>query len=679
MKEDLEIKSEKVCMSNEYISFCRIAGDILPQKIFGLLNYHPLPAENFTINTNKGYFDSRLSQCTGHWSQSECRLDFELQKNGCVTVAWGYVNGVITRKDILVNHGSDDIIIYDYKASISFKGEYEMYSQLHYWCCENQGRWEDILHGEKSIQSKGGRTCIGASPYLCVREKNTGKGIAVHLVPGADWKLSVEGLRIGSESPHAILKAGFNDPGMAYRVKPGESVLLSELVITELPDGKPEAAAPILHEYMLQKTEYQCSKTIPIEYNTWIFEFDRLNEQHLVKQLEAAKEIGCEMFTVDAGWYGQLEGNWIAQIGDWREKLDGAFYGKMKQFADRVRASGLKFGIWIEPERYDRSVPVVQEHPGWFIDEGTEHVYPDLQKKEAYDFVYETLCNTIDRYGANWVKIDFNNVLGRDPYGMAHAGYLGSLYRMVDQLQLQYPEVVIENCASGGMRLDLESFKHYAVFFPTDTANPVDMLRICEGASLRVLPGRLLKWLTLKNAGPIMPVYPEGGPQTTMITPGRAGWPPAETVDLDFAAKICLCGQLAFTGDLGSFDPSTVASVKRYVTFAKEWRDFIYNSVAFPLTEVKSMDERKGFSAMMLTDLHREKALVFAYRLDSGMDEYCVKLPALEKTARYELSCFDDGILGSFTGEELLQKGIALRFLQINTGKILILQRGAQR
>jgi Alpha-galactosidase len=677
MNEGLKIKYVKGCIPNEYISFCSIDSDILPQKIFGLLNYHHLPAENFTINTNKGYFDSRLSICTEHWSEGECLLDFKLQEDECITVDWGFENGIVTRKDTLVNNSRDDIIIYDYKTSISFKGEYEMYSQLHYWCYENQGRWEDILHGVKSIQSKGGRTCIGASPYLCIREKNTGNGIAVHLVPRSDWKLSVEGLRIGSESPHAILEAGFNDPGMSYHVKPGESVLLSELVITELPDGKPEAAAPILHTYMLQKTEYRCPKIIPIEYNTWIFEFDRLDEHHLLKQLEVAKEIGCEVFTIDAGWYGQSEGNWIAQIGDWREKLNGAFYGKMKQFANKVRMSGLKFGIWIEPERYGRNVPVVQEHPEWFIDEGTEHVYPDLQKKEAYDFVYETLCNTIDRYDADWIKLDFNNVLGRDPYGMAHAGYLDSLYRMVDRLQLEYPGIIIENCASGGMRLDLESFKHYDIFFPTDTTNPIDMLRICEGASLRMIPGRLLKWLTLKNVGPIMPVYPKGGLQTTIITPGRAGWPPAETVDLDFAAKISLCGQLAFTGDLGSFDTPTIAMMKRYVAFAKEWRNFIYNSVAFPLTEVKSIDDRKGFSAIMFTDLHREKALIFSYRLDSGMDEYCIKLPALERTAVYELSCFDDGIIGSFTGEELLQKGVALRFIQINSGKILILKRVA--
>jgi len=669
------MKFENTDFLNTHLRFCNIGGDILPQKIFGLLNFHPLPSVNFTMNTNKGYFDSRLCDCSAHRLDGKYLLEYTLQDSILLHIIWGYSNEVIIRTDTVINNSGTDIVLYDYKARICFKGEYEMYSQLDYWCYENQGRWEDILHGEKSIQSQGGRTCIGASPYACLREKNTGNGIVVHLVPKSDWKMSVEGLRIGSESPHITIESGFRDPGLSYPIKSTDCVLLSELILTDLPDGKPEAAAPILHTYLLQHPDYQWNKTIPIEFNTWIFEFDQLNEEHLLQQLKIAKEIGCEVFTIDAGWYGQSEGNWIAQIGDWREKQNGAFYGNMRQFADKVRKAGLKFGLWIEPERYSRNVPIVCEHPEWFIDEGTEHVYPDLQQEAVYHYIYGIICDIVDRYDAEWIKWDFNNVLGRDLYGMAHAGYLDRLYKIMDNLRQKYPQVTFENCASGGMRLELESFKHYDIFFSTDNTNPIDMLRVCEGAALRLIPGRILKWLTLKNLGPVLPIYSDEGLKPTVITPGRGGWPPAETVDLDFAAKISLCGQLSFSGDIGSFNASIIAAMKRYVSFAKDWRNFIYNSVAFPLTEAKSIDDRKGFSAIMLTDLKREKVLIFAYRLDSSVEEYCVKLPSIERTAVYRLECFDKGYKGEFDGEALLRQGLDLRFEQKNSGQILILKK----
>ncbi|MCI8694976.1 MAG: hypothetical protein HFH91_20155, partial [Lachnospiraceae bacterium] len=74
------------------------------------------------------------------------------------------------------------------------------------------------------------------------------------------------------------------------------------------------------------------------------------HEEKLLRYAESARELGCEIFEVDAGWYGR-EPDWSSSVGDWREKLDGAFYGRLAEFADKIRGMGMGFGLWMEPER----------------------------------------------------------------------------------------------------------------------------------------------------------------------------------------------------------------------------------------------------------------------------------------------------------------------------------------
>ena len=129
-------------------------------------------------------------------------------------------------------------------------------------------------------------------------------------------------------------------------------------MIQSLPGGEPAAAAPRLHRWLQKRLFASQRPEMPVVYNTWFDQFEVLDVPRLRQQLQAAKEVGCEVFVIDAGWYGPQAGDWFAQAGDWREKTDGAFRGAMAAFADEVRAAGLGFGLWMEPERFGPDVPI---------------------------------------------------------------------------------------------------------------------------------------------------------------------------------------------------------------------------------------------------------------------------------------------------------------------------------
>jgi hypothetical protein len=124
---------------------------------------------------------------------------------------------------------------------------------------------------------------------------------------------------------------------------PGESAGLPQILIQEMLQGEPEYGAPRLQKYLLQNMFRASKKNAPVVYNTWFDDFEFLNAERLRRQLQTAKKLGCEVFTVDAGWYGAGEGNWFAQAGDWREKRDAAFKGRNVLLEKLEQSDGVIF------------------------------------------------------------------------------------------------------------------------------------------------------------------------------------------------------------------------------------------------------------------------------------------------------------------------------------------------
>ncbi len=170
-------------------------------------------------------------------------------------------------------------------------------------------------------------------------------------------------------------------------------------------------------------------------YNTWFDQFEVLEVPRLRRQLQAAKRLGCEVFVVDAGWYGPEADDWWSQAGDWRERQSAAFGGHMQAFADEVRSAGLGFGLWMEPERFGPGVPIRQEHPEWFFPREATFARIDLTRPDACEYLKREICRLVETYQLAWMKIDFNFELGRDGSGAELSGYYAAWYRLLDEIR----------------------------------------------------------------------------------------------------------------------------------------------------------------------------------------------------------------------------------------------------
>ena len=533
-------------------------------------------------------------------------------------------------------------------------GDYEVYSLLNRWAAENIVQKQPLRSGDIYLHGRPARSTSISSPFCILKDVENRAAAAFHVLPRGNWTIQIHSDVMGSEATAPVVEAGLADNDLFLPLAPGETLELPEVLVEEVPQGDPLLAGAPLHRYMIAKRLPKLHLP-PMLYNCWLYRFTDFTVDQLREQLKAAKEIGCEVFIVDAGWFG-LGPGW-SQVGDWREKEGAPFYGNMAAFADEVRAAGLKFGFWMEPERFIPGVPIRKEHPEWF----PGHSFRiDLTQPAAADYFYEVIAKNVRKFGAEYLKIDFNNTnIGYDESGAELYNYCTVLRKQLIRLRKTFPNLVIENCGSGSLRCDLNTATLYDTAFISDNANPFETLRIRQGFFMRFIPGRILNWLVMRPA-------PERRTPVTkldmVLACSAATWEEAAQFNLDYVMISGLLGIPGFSGDLAGFDHEMRKKIAAYVKFYKENRGFITDSHVFLLTPTDSvMSDYENFIAFQMQGNGSSDSLLFVF--SNGSTRRAVrnfKLHGLDPEKQYEVvKLFDQEAAETVqSGAELMHYGV---------------------
>jgi alpha-galactosidase len=545
------------------------------------------------------------------------RCEWKVGQTGLrLTTAWlgDPATGVVSRRDALCNTSEKPVTVSRCLARFALPSvHYECYTQASSWCRENQGGWQR-LHSGLRLSHISGRTTEGFTPYLGLRSLDGAPGMACHILPCGNWTI-----RVNPNVPYTVVELGLADENLNRVLNPGESLALPEILFQALPGGEAHLAAPALHRYLVDGRLRTAKPQAPVVYNSWFDQHEVLEVPRLRRQLAAAKEAGCEVFVVDAGWYGAGEGGWGEQTGDWREKQSGAFFGRMGEFADEVRAAGLGFGLWMEPEKYGPKAPIRVEHPEWFVANG-DAARLDLTQPAARAWLRGEIGRLVETYRLAWMKVDFNFRLDADASGAELAAYTAAWYGLLDEIRAAYPATFFEGCSSGAMRGDLETLCHFDGHFLSDTSNPTDTLRILQGAWLRLPPGRITIWCVLRSASHVVPGWGtsvDNAPPMILV-PCGAGWWDLERSDLDLALVDGMPTMMGLGGDLAGLTPEQLKRVTEAVAFYKPWRSFIARAEAHLLTPPAPIEQRDGWVGVQLRSPGADASLVFVYRLGNA-------------------------------------------------------------
>jgi alpha-galactosidase len=251
-------------------------------------------------------------------------------------------------------------------------------------------------------------------------------------------------------------------------------------------------------------------KPLPvIGYSSWYSVFNAFNEKSLRALADVAADLEQEVFEVDSGWFagtrmGPTNGEWQWGVGNW-EKVDPIrFPNGMRPLVDYVHSKGMKFGLWIEPERANRESLLGKAHAEWLIwppgprnlKNDREWALVDFGLKEAQDWWIEFLCRYIREYSIRYLRWDLNftpadtwaahDKAGRR--GITQIRHVEGLHRVMREVLRRNPGTLIENCAGGGGRVDLQSMEHAHAFWLTNHSSDPHVVRHYLGGANHIVP-----------------------------------------------------------------------------------------------------------------------------------------------------------------------------------------------
>ncbi|HBL75923.1 MAG: alpha-galactosidase [Bacteroidetes bacterium GWF2_42_66] len=363
-------------------------------------------------------------------------------------------------------------------------------------------------------------------------------------------------------------------------------------------------------------------------------EYECLTEEFAVALVKRYQQFRIlpEVFWLDAGWYtgcgGDKEkGGWWQNVGNWSVERE-RFPNGLKPVADAVHSTGSKFMVWFEPERVRPETQIDKDYPEWLIKlPKNENFLFNLGNKEARIWMTNRISDLIKSEGIDYYRQDFN--FDPMPYweandkpgriGISEIRHIEGLYAFWDSLLVRFPKLLIDNCASGGRRIDLEMTSRSAPLWRTDYQYGEPNGYQCHTFGLNFY----------------LPIHGTAIYKTDRYT-FRSG----------LGATAVLNWEV--TGKNGESIPAIQKKIQEY----KNLRPYFYGDY-YPLTQSSTRDN--AWLAYQLNRPEQKDGIIIVFRRgDCNSESIMTKLHGLDENATYELFYEDYGVTVKKTGRELM-------------------------
>ena len=365
---------------------------------------------------------------------------------------------------------------------------------------------------------RSGRSSHGESPIIYFIRESDGYTVIVSPAWSGNWHVDV--------FSGGVVKAGISTWNLNLSLEPNETVHAPGVIVAaaESKEVAQRNLQSAIRENWLPRTK--STDSISVEWNHWWpYEDVEVNADVIIENAQIAKNMAIDAIVVDAGWFGEskLDTHWTDLRGDWSSINLARFPDGLAKLGESILEMGMSPGIWIEleavgakselrrtmPEAMARDDSGLRPDPSYRV--GTVSLDPTdpgflgyvcLGSPAGWTHSYNSVKDVVSEMKARWLKMDFNIDPGFGCTRTDHGHRAGDgllrhyegLYKLLDQIRLDFPELLIEACSSGGLRVDLGLAKHVHCFFMSDPDYTEHHLQVLWGASHMLPPLAILHW-----------------------------------------------------------------------------------------------------------------------------------------------------------------------------------------
>lgn len=481
------------------------------------------------------------------------------------------------------------------------------------------GRWsgefaiEEIqaFNGSVLRENRAGRTSHDAFPggiAATARTSQTdGSAVGYHLAWSGNHRLQIDRHRDG----RSFVQMGELPFAGEIRLDAGETYQTPDMLLAWSEKGL-NGVSQAFHDHLRRNIldERGLSRIRPVHYNTWEAVYFDHSEETLLALAETASEVGAERFVVDDGWFGGRRHD-RAGLGDWWVSPE-VFPEGLLPVAKRVRALGMEFGIWFEPEMVNPDSELYRQHPEWVLGAPGRDPVPyrgqltlDLTREEVCEYLFGKISAVVSELGVAYIKWDMNrdtHFPGSEGRAVMHR-QVTALYALLERLRSAHPDLEIESCASGGARADFGVLQHTDRIWTSDNNDARTRQHIIRGAS---------HFLPLSVLGNHV------GPKTCHIT-GRK-------FTMAFRVASAFFGHMGMELDLREESAEDLAILKAGIALHKKHRALLHEGVfvrldSAPLTNaIGCVSRDQGEALFTYAKLEDEVATLPARLRFAGLD-----------------------------------------------------------
>ena len=447
-----------------------------------------------------------------------------------------------------------------FKHIIGFEG---------HWAGEFQEHHLEQNFGSYVRENRRGRTSHDSFPGLIMRTKATdqlqGEAYGFHLGWSGNHKIVAEKMGDG----RAFVQMGeLLLPGEIV-LQQGETYISPTLYASYTSQGL-SALSQQYHQYVRKHLirESVKNKPRPVHYNTWEGIYFDHDVDTLKDLATRASALGAERFVLDDGWFIGRDDD-TAGLGDWY--VDKKYYPQgLTPLIEHVKAVGLEFGLWFEPEMVNPNSNLFRAHPDWIL--GTppnpqtgfrNQLVLDLSRQAVFDYLFERIDSLLTEYDITYIKWDMNRDLnhpGNANGKPAVHNQTHAFYQLLAKLKSTHPGVEIESCASGGGRADYGVLAHTDRIWTSDSNDALERLKIQKGFSY-FFPAELMG--------------SHVGPRDCHIT--------HRNINMAMRASVTLFGHMGMEMDLRELTDEETVELKAMIELYKKHRQLVHSGDLFRL------------------------------------------------------------------------------------------------
>jgi alpha-galactosidase len=360
------------------------------------------------------------------------------------------------------------------------------------------------------------------------------------------------------------------------KIGPGEEYASPEAIVSVTRGGVDAVSQRLtsLH-YRAWEGQPPAEKHLPAVFNEWCMTWGRVNADSIERAAKRIKDTGIQYFVIDAGWYDKA--------GDWNPGAD-RFPEGIEKTVRMLRDSGLIPGIWFEYECCEKTSEAFSqvEHllrlDGHVITESNRRFW-DMRDPYVKAYLAEKVIGFLKKHGFGYLKIDYNANIGIGCDGGESSGeglrqYMEDLLDFLRKIRRELPDLVIENCSSGGHRLEPCMMGLSAMASFSDAHENLHIPIIAANLHRAVLPCQTQIWAVVRKSDSIRRLY-------YTMTGG-------------------LLGRLCLSGNVEELDAAQWDIVKKGIDFYREITAALKKGCTYWYgPEIESYRHPKGWQAIL--------------------------------------------------------------------------------